>query len=178
IVIDAAAAAETGVTATVPGYGLVVGEDAIGDVGDRSIDIIDAAGPGWATTGTADGLIGDEPAVADRDAAGHIENGAAVPLTTAVAAEGLVLGEPAVGGSENCARHIGDGPAAAGGARGAGGGGADGLVVGQNTRGEGRSPSGVQDAAPAARPPDRHTLSDRQPGDGDRRPTADIEDPA
>ena len=138
IVIDAAAAAETGVTATVPGYGLVVGEDAIGDGGDRSIDIIDAAGPGWATTGTADGLIGDEPAVADRDAAGHIENGAAVPLTTAVAAEGLVLGEPAVGGSENRARHIGDGPAAAGGARGA-----DGLVVGQDNPGEGQSTSGV-----------------------------------
>src|SRR5499433_571946 len=138
IVIDAAAAAETGVTATVPGYGLVAFEDAIGDGGGRSIDIIDTAGPGWATTGTADGLIGDESAVADRDAAGHIENGAAVPLTTAVAAEGLFLGEPAGGGRENRARHIGDGPAAAGSARGA-----DGWVVGQDNPGGGQSTSGV-----------------------------------
>src|SRR5262249_59132956 len=115
----------------------VADESTIGDPGVRSVRRIDAAAPGRAA-GTADRLVADERAAADRQAGGRIENAAAEPLT---AAAGLVLSEHAVADGERRGGGIGDGPAATGAARSN-----DGLVARPAKSGGSQRTAGVQDA--------------------------------
>src|SRR5262249_22285257 len=93
-------------------------------------------------------------------------------VAAAGTADDLVVNERAVADGEERGGNIADG---AGLNRGPGH--AEGLIVGQHVVGEGQGAAGVQDAA-ASRAADNSTVGDRQPGDGDRHPAADTEDPA